>query len=178
MHCAIAMKLLATALVLIPAIARADGLTVEAGVGIGEQLGVASPTAAVGVGGWIAPRVALTARVAALTLAPQETADPTGVVKIDDFRRTFAFAGPSLQYWFDDHFWFGAGFGYATMITTGRGLQGAGADLRLGCAMGAFDLSLEVMPSYFPSGGGVMPITGPTATMTTGVAMLAGYQFR
>jgi hypothetical protein len=172
------MKALVLLLASVPALAHADSLTVEAGVGLGEQLGVTSPTAAIGVGEWIAPRVALTARVAALTLSPQPM-DQTGVVRIDSFRRTFAFAGPSLQYWFDDHFWFGAGLGFSTMIAAGQDLRGAGADMRIGYAIGAFDLSLEVMPSYFPSGGGFDPVTAmPTAAMTTGVAMLAGYQFR
>ena len=173
------MKALAFVLLIVPAAAHADSLTVEAGVGVGEQLGITSPTVAAGIGGWIAPQVALTARVAALSLAPQDTPNPTGVLRIDDYRRTFVFAGPSLQYWFDDHFWFGAGLGFSAMVVSGEDLHGAGADLRLGCAIGAFDLSLEVMPSYFPSGGGFDPRTAmPTASMTTGVAMLAGYQFR
>lgn len=172
------MRSIALLVALVPAAAHADSFTVEAGVGVGEQLGITSPGAAVGVGGWITPRTALTVRAAALTLSPQPPA-PSGVATIDAYRRTFAFFGPSLQYWFDDHIWLGAGVGVAAMFSDAGDLRGWGADLRAGYALGAFDVSLEVSPSYFPTGGGFNPVTAMSvSSTTTGVALLAGYQFR
>jgi hypothetical protein len=166
-------------LALIPAVAHADSLTVEADVGVGEQLGVAAPAVGLGIGGWIAPHVALTARAAAITLAPQSDQAPFGQVLIQNYRRTFAFTGPSVQYWFDDHLWVGAGLGLATYNVIGIDSHGVAADLRAGYAFGAFAVSLEVIPSYLPENGGLDPATGmTTALTTTGFAMLAGYQFR
>lgn len=171
------MKLLALVVVLVPFAAHADPVTFEAGIGVGEQLGIAAPSMSAGLGGWIAPHTALTLRASLLSLGPQQT-DPAKPVEIDAYRRTFAFVGPSVQYWLDDHVWFGAGIGYATMLTSGRDLQGYGADLRAGYAFGAFDLALEVTPSYFPSGGGIDATGMEVGSTTTGVAMLAGYQLR
>lgn len=171
------MKLLALVVVLVPVAAHADPVTFEASVGVGEQLGISAPTMAVGFGGWIAPHAALTLRASLLSLGPQQS-DPAKPVEIDDFRRTFAFVGPSLQYWLDDHLWLGAGLGYATMLTSGQNLEGYGAELRAGCAFGAFDLALEVTPSHFPSGGGIDATGMEVGSTTTGVALLAGYQFR
>jgi len=171
------MKLLALVAVLVPVVAHADPVTFEASLGVGEQLGISAPTVAVGFGGWIAPHTALTLRAAALSLGPQPT-DPAKPVEIDAYRRTFAFIGPSVQYWLDDHLWLGAGIGYATMMTSGRDLEGYGAELRAGYAFGAFDLALEVTPSHFPSGGGIDATGMELGTTTTGVALLAGYQLR
>jgi hypothetical protein len=173
------MRSIVLGLALIPAVAHADKLTVEAGVGVGQELGITAPSAALGIGAWISPRLALTARVAAVTLAPQHDVSPLGALLVQDFRRTFVFAGPSLQYWLADHFWLGGGLGFADMVVEGRDLHGVGADLRAGYTVGAFDISLEIMPSRFPTGGGFDPITAMSKpSTTTGVALLAGYQFR
>lgn len=166
---------------MVPATALAEPrVTVEADVGVGEALGIASPSVGAGAGGWIARRAALILRATALTLSPRSP-DPSGIATIDRYRRTFMFFGPSLQYWINDRVWLGAGVGVSAMLAAGDVMRGWGADLRAGYAIGAFDISLEITPSYFPTGGGVYnggTYLMPLSTTTTGIALLAGYQLR
>jgi hypothetical protein len=166
---------------MIPATALAEPrVTVEADVGVGEALGIASPFVGAGAGGWIARRAALTLRATMLTLSPRSP-DPSGIATLDRYRRTFMFVGPSLQYWLDDRVWLGAGVGVSAMLAAGDVMRGWGADLRAGYAIGAFDVSLEITPGYFPTGGGVYnggTYVMPLSTTTTGIALLVGYQLR
>lgn len=127
-----------------------------------------------GVGGWINPHLAVTARIAG------------GQVKFDQLGTTGGtpvnlFFGPSAQYWFDDHIWAGGGLGFATFRQVGDGSSnndgsnGFGLDLRGGYSFGqptsnhAFNVSLEVNPCFYSENG----VSGSV----TSFAILAGYQY-
>jgi hypothetical protein len=131
--------------------------------------------AALGVGGWINPRLAVTGR---LTTVPvdlgQSGATGTGFI---------GFLGPSAQYWINEHFWLGGGAGLATFRLLGAectggmptcGVNGIGLDARAGYAFGTgkhnLHVSLEAMP-------GVFSVNDLVQVRVTGLALFAGYQF-
>jgi hypothetical protein len=180
------MKLL-IALALIPATARADGVTFEANLGAGTEHYSASTFSTTSdpwfgfgasVGTWLTPRLAVMARAAGIGVHaahPSEAgmANPEGDV----------FVGPSVQWWLGDHVWLGAGAGMSEHLDgTYDDTRGWGLDLRAGYAFHALELSLEVTPSYDGSGGGIgLGTDGSVTTIpayNTGVMILAGYQRR
>jgi hypothetical protein len=150
------------------------GLTVEANLGVGwltvspnqgesaTELGLGGLN--VGVGGWIAPRVALSLRVAGVTYLAS------------DGRITGSFVGAALQFWPTENFWLGTGLGvgFASLeLDDGPDVYsetGMGYDLRLGYTPLMFgehslNFSLEVNPTFLDGGA------------LTGTALLVGYQF-
>ncbi len=115
---------------------------------------------AVGVGGWLGPRVALTARI-------------EGNAFRDD--RLTSFVGPDLQYWLpplsgpltgEPTLWLGGGLGAAFARPFAAGL---GIDARAGIAIGALQLSIEGTEGIFHGAEG--------NTVTLSAALLVGYQF-
>jgi len=141
-----------------------QGFTFEANIGVGfmwatveddeSDKKVALGGIDVGLGGWINERMAITARIAGVTYTESE-----GDI---DLRWTTGFAGPSLQYWLDDHVWLGggAGFGVVALSIDGPGGDdsdsevGFGLDLRAGytfssmATQNTWNLSLELTPSF------------------------------
>ena len=139
-----------------PPVAPHEGLTLEAGTGLGwihlvdRYNSVTSPGGvaglSIGVGGWLNEHVALTAR-----LAGSSVPSSNGLV-------VAAYFGPALQFWITDRTWFGAGVGLASFGIDGESAQddyslgGYGADFRLGHAFYAngkhmINASLEITPS-------------------------------
>jgi hypothetical protein len=130
------------------------------------------PGYALGIGGWVTPRLAVTLRYEALMIQR-------------DSEFFYAVLGPHAQYWLTPHLWVGGGVGLA-MWFSGAGLiqfgpvecdgacdmTGPGLDLRGGYSFGStrhrFNLSLEASPSWLSGGQANGTITG--------VALFAGYQ--
>jgi hypothetical protein len=152
-----------------------NGLTFEANLGFGwvhlstdsdsdtSDLGVAGLS--LGVGGWVSPQLAITARVAGVTLSE------------NDARLTNGFLGPSAQYWLQDRFWLGAGAGLAFLSVSdnynGDSIRGFGLDLRAGVTFtsgseNTFNASLEINPGFYSE-------NGSSATFTS-IGFLVGYQ--
>lgn len=170
------------------------GATFEANLGLGfvnatgggmsSKIGPAYQVHA-GLGGWIRPGLALTVRAAVSTIS----ADPydDALVMASDFRRTFVFLGPSLQYWIDDHLWLGGGVGMAKYVmgSDADGITGLGLDLRGGYSFAnrgtsTLNVSLEVTPGFYRHGGGITNNGGTViehGSTGTGVALLVGYQY-
>jgi hypothetical protein len=159
-----------------------EGLTLEAGIGVGfihvsddsrsmfSTGGVAGLS--LGIGGWLDERVALTAR-----LAGSSVPKSGGVL-------VAGFLGPSLQFWVSESTWLGAGFGIAVygFDATGTGndysLRGYGGDLRLGhtfYANGSHTLngSFELTPSHVSEN-----VYGSDIAFTvTSIGFLFGWQY-
>jgi hypothetical protein len=153
-----------------------NGMTFEANLGLGwirasanddsdtSDLGLGGLS--LGLGGWVSPKVAITARIAGVTYSD------------DGGRVTDAFFGPSLQYWVDDHFWFGGGVGLGVLAVSVDNVgddstTGIGFDLRAGYTFTAgsentFNASFELNPGHFSE-------NGSSATFT-GIGILLGYQ--
>lgn len=152
-----------------------NGMTGELNIGIGwirvsdendsdtSDAGLAGLS--LGLGGWLSPKLALTARIAGVTYSE------------DGDSLTDAFFGPSLQYWVDDHFWLGGGVGLGVIrLDTSVGddsVSGFSFDLRVGYTfnMGTentFNASFELNPGFFSD-------NGADATFT-GIGFLVGYQ--
>jgi hypothetical protein len=151
------------------------GLTVEANLGVGwltasNHQGQSADSddgfggLNVGVGGWIAPRVALSLRLASVTYLES------------DGRLTGGFVGGALQFWPTENFWLGTGLGvgFASLEIDDEPdvdpEAGMGFDLRLGYTPLIFgehslNVSLEVNPTFFDG------------FTLTGTALLVGYQF-
>jgi hypothetical protein len=144
----------------VPARVR-HGLTFEANLGLGlvwarsdgensdSETGLGGLN--LGLGGWLTDRLALTGRIAGATFFPA-----------DDFQATLVFAGPSLQYWTNDHFWIGGGLGLAVYAVSfdangeseSDSVNGFGMDFRAGYTFSTasnhtFNLSLELTPGFF-----------------------------
>ncbi len=126
-----------------------------------------------GVGGWLSPRLALTARIAGVQISKND-------FPVNDGTLVAAFFGPSLQYWADDHLWFGGGAGFATFRLVGGnsgsgdfGTNGFGLDLRGGYTFGTtkntFNVSVEATPGFYSKNG--------SSGTLTGFALLVGYQY-
>jgi hypothetical protein len=161
-----------------------SGMTFEANLGLGwirvSPDGEDSDTSDVGlgglclgVGGWVSPKLAITARLAGATVFD--------TIMGADFRYTNAFFGGSAQYWVDDHFWFGGGAGlgvYALHVdyngeSDGDSINGFALDMRAGYTFSAttestWNVSFELNPAFYSD-------NGQDATVTS-IAILGGYQ--
>ena len=120
----------------------------------------------VGVGGWVSEKVAISGRLAGVTISE------------DDSQFSAIFVGPSAQYWVDEHFWLGGGLGFGIAATdnsgTSDGLVGLGLDIRVGYTFSqntqhTFNASLEINPSFLSEDG--------VSATATGIGMLFGYQY-
>lgn len=161
-----------------------NGLTFEANIGFG-LLHFASDNdsdsegalggIALGVGGWINEKMALTARLAPVTYF--DSAE--GV----DFYLSAIFFGPSLQYWIDDHIWLGGGAGLAIARvafsgggeTASDSRTGFGLDFRAGYTFSTgttstWNVSAEITPGFYSDND------EGSAGRFTGLALLFGYQ--
>jgi hypothetical protein len=153
------------------------GLTFEANLGVGWLMvsdGDQSDTSDVGmgglclgIGGWMNERLAITARLAGVTL------------QRDSVSLSHIFLGPSAQFWLSEQFWVGGGIGLS--IASARAssgyqsdsISGLGLDLRAGVTLNpgskhTFNASLELNPGFYNERG--------QSVMVTGVAILLGYQ--
>jgi hypothetical protein len=165
------------------------GMTFEANVGVGYirfaangadtvDSDAALAGADLGIGGWVNPKLAITFRIAGVQFKSSPATDNL------DGSIVNVFAGPSAQYWVDDHLWFGGGIGFATFRQVGgnsntnsndNSTNGYGFDLRAGYSFGqpnsnhTFNVSLEINPCFYSESG--------TDFTATNVAILAGYQF-
>jgi hypothetical protein len=157
-----------------------NGLTVEASLGLGYLNQRANGTSAsdfafglnVGVGGFVAPNMAISLRLASSTYSYDyidgSSAEFTSMV-----------IGPHIQYWATPQLWLGAGAGVALANAffgdgDGNGTvssnNGLGLDLRAGVTFGqrwrrSYNLSLEITPAFYGD------------TTITGVQFEFGYQF-
>jgi len=174
-----------------PALANADGVLLEAhlGAGVEHYSGSASPDPWLGLGAsvgiWLNPTTALTLRVAGVGIRPTPP-DPSGLAMARP--KGDVFVGPGVKAWLGDHVWVGGGVGIAQHLDwTYDGSQGWALDLRAGYtfavrAASSLDISIEMTPSYYPTGGGVglgadgMIYSNPA--YNTGIMLLAGYQHR
>jgi hypothetical protein len=156
-----------------------ESMTFELNLGIGwtrtspenvdafnSDLGVGGLS--IGVGGWVSPKLAVTGRLAGVTVGGQDEAQTSAI-----------FLGPSVQYWVDNHFWFGGGAGLGldagkdTSGTSKKSVAGIGLDFRVGYTFNegspnTFNASLEVNPGFFSENGSSATITG--------IGILLGYQ--
>lgn len=166
-----------------PAVAPHEGLTLEAGTGIGwihvsdENNQVTSPGGvaglSIGVGGWLDENVALTARIAGSSVPSSE-----GLV-------IAAFLGPSVQLWFSDRTWLGVGLGLATFALDANdpeddvSLGGYAGDLRLGHTLYAngshtLNASVEITPGRVTQ---ERSYGGDYTLNVTSVGLLVGWQY-
>jgi hypothetical protein len=162
-----------------------NGLTFEANIGLGmlmystesdsESEGAVGGIA-LGLGGWINEKMAITARFAPVTY--HESND------FIDFYLSAIFLGPSIQYWIDDHIWVGGGAGIAIAYAQVSGdgeladdsRTGVGLDLRAGYTFSSpqtastWNVSAEITPGFYSE-------TDQGASgRFTGFALLFGYQ--
>ncbi len=160
------------------------GVTFEANLGLGwvnvGEAGMSSntdgaPAAAIGVGEWLSPHLALTFRISGVEFRSSGSSAVS------------AFIGPSLQYWIDPHFWIGGGAGLATVPMLGCshnddasdacGQAGLGLDLRAGYSFGdtanTFSVSAELTPAFYTN---ETPY-GSLSITAAGVVLLFGYQY-
>jgi hypothetical protein len=160
-----------------------EGLTLEAGTGIGwialadDSNTVTSPGGvaglSIGIGGWLGEKVALTARLAGSSVPSSQ-----GLV-------VAAFLGPSLQIWISEHTWFGAGIGLATLGIDAerpeneRSLGGVAGDVRLGhtfyeTGKHTLNASIEVTPGSVSEN---RPYGPDLAVGVMSVGILFGWQY-
>jgi hypothetical protein len=153
-----------------------NGLTVETNLGIGwitgrDDNGQSDTTdvgfggLTLGIGGWVGPQMAITARIAGVTVSK------------DSVTFSHIFFGPSLQYWIDDHIWLGGGVGLSIARVAFDGASdstnGFGLDLRAGYTFttgseNTFNVSVELNPGHYSENG--------ASTTLTGIAFMVGYQ--
>jgi hypothetical protein len=154
-----------------------QGMTVELNLGLGwirvsadgdsatSDLGLGGLN--LGLGGWVSPKMAITARIAGVTLSENGNSLTNGVLV------------GSLQYWVDDHFWFGGGAGLGVLALQegndddGESVGGLGLDLRVGYTFSTgtentWNASFELTPTFLEE-------NGDSATFT-GIGILLGYQ--
>ncbi len=154
-------------------------MTFEANIGLGwirmsddnqsETTDLGLGGLSLGLGGWVSPKLAITARIAGVTYSEDGTS-------LSD-----VFFGPAAQYWVDDHFWLGGGAGLGILAVSGDGVNpnadnsvtGFGLDFRAGYTFTAgsentFNASFEINPGFFEN-------NGYSATFT-GIGILLGYQ--
>jgi len=102
-----------------------------------------------GIGGWVAPRTALTLRLAATSFT-----EPVGAV---DVRFIAGLLGLSLQHMITNEVWLGGGIGVGVLTTDQDNIEserGLAFDLRAGFNLyqsrqNAFHLAVEVTPGFF-----------------------------
>jgi len=160
------------------------GVTFEANLGVGFahftddngsfNTDTALAGANLGVGGWLSPHLAITGRIAGVNISKNN-------FNVVDGNLVAIFVGPSLQYWTDEHLWFGGGVGLASFRLVGGssinnqdpGTDGFGFDLRAGYSFGTtkntFNVSVELTPGFYSENG--------SSGTATGLALLAGYQY-
>ncbi|MDB4959915.1 MAG: hypothetical protein JWO36_7484 [Myxococcales bacterium] len=165
-----------------------QGMTFEANLGVGyarasangmsDSSDAALAGADFGLGGWMSPNLAITARIAGVQVK-SGTGPQNGTL-------VNAFFGPSAQYWFDPHIWVGGGAGLSTYRQVGGnctsadncGVNGFGLDFRAGYSMGdtqhVFNVSVEVNPGFYSIDTGAGTSVGISVTS---IALLAGYQY-
>lgn len=169
-----------------PEYALHRGVTAEASVGVGyARFGAssagdsvtvdtnASLVFAVGIGGWLMPRLSLTGRFSTIFIHDHDDLPSGGSL-------LHAYIGPDLAYWITPHVWLGGGLGLATLhalqvpdCQTNCATNGVGIDIRGGYAFGSsenqLDLSFELAPSFFNQ-------NGASDTVTT-LSLQIGYRF-
>lgn len=151
-----------------------NGITFEANLGFGflqaESDGSSSDTESslgglnLGIGAFISPRMAISARVAGVT----HTEDGASI--------TEAFFGPSVQYWVSPNLWVGGGLGLGVARVE---VDGFGSDSETGLALDgrvgytfnpqakhSFNVSAELTPAFIED------------VTFTGFALLIGYQYQ
>jgi hypothetical protein len=166
------------------------GVVFEANLGIGfahasSDGGSADSDAALagadlGIGGWLSPQLALTARIAGVDVKNGDVPSNGTLVH--------AFFGPSVQYWINPQMWVGGGAGLSIYRLVGSdcassgtgggvdpcGISGFGLDLRAGYSFptttkNQFNVSFEANPGFYSENGASATITG--------LALLVGYQY-
>ncbi|MGE0871380.1 MAG: hypothetical protein AB7P03_22655 [Kofleriaceae bacterium] len=157
---------------------RRDGMTFELNLGLGfltnseaddeSDTGIAGLD--LGIGGWMNSNMAITGRIAAVTISDEP------------LRLSHIFIGPTVQYWTNKNFWVGGGAGLSVLWLSidddfsdsdGDSINGFGLDLRAGYSFdtgseNTFNISLELTPGFYSENG--------FDTTITGVAFLLGYQ--
>ncbi len=148
-----------------------QGMTFEANLGIGwihgsdgsdsETTEISLGGLDLGVGGWLNPTTALTARIAGVTSS------------FDGVRVTSGALLAAGQFWIDDHLWVGGGLGIGVLSVTDRFASdsetGVGLEARAGYTFASgsentFNASIEVIPTFLDS------------MRATSIAFLFGYQ--
>jgi len=142
-----------------------------------------------GIGGWVSPQLAISARVASVTYTISQ--DLGGGNQFSE-SLVGAFIGPSVQYWIDPHLWIGGGAGiaYAAVLShddingvtvneanqTGFGLDlRAGYSFSSGATPNSWNVSVELTPGFFSGKDDGM---GNTSTVQlNGFSILFGYQY-
>jgi hypothetical protein len=153
-----------------------NGMTFEANIGFGwmrlsndgysDTSDLSLGGLNLGVGGWVNPHLAIGGRIA-------------GVTRSDDgVRGTNAVLVGGVQYWVDDHFWFGGGIGLGVFAVSGDNINGdsvsgVGLDARVGYSFATtsentFNVSFELTPTFVSENDDSASITG--------IALLLGYQ--
>lgn len=153
-----------------------NGMTFEANIGFGwihaandndsdtSDLGLGGLD--IGVGGWINPHLAAGARIAGVTYSDNGARLTSGVLV------------GALQYWVDDHIWFGGGLGLGVLALSGDNIDGdsvtgLGMDLRAGYTFSTtsentFNVSVELTPTFLSENN--------VSARYTSIAFLLGYQ--
>jgi len=194
------MRLLPLLVVLVPAAALAqpgyygtqpssaalrNGLTFEANLGLGviwasaegesSDSELALGGLSLGLGGWVSPQLAITARIAGVTYS-EDCGDETCML-------TSAFFGPVAQYWLNEQAWIGGGAGLAVLrgSTTGSGdsetENGFGLNLRAGYTFSrgtesTWNVSVEYTPGFYT----LDYVFGEYDLTVHGFGILFGYQ--
>ncbi len=186
-----------------PPMAFHNGLTFEANLGFGamwsrversssggtsvdESDSYASLGANLGIGGFIAPNLAITARMATVNYT-QDVNDGAGGTDT----LSAIFFGPSVQYWINPNLWIGGGIGYAIAHRsyqndfgeTGDSTNdptGLALDLRVGYtfwkqARNSLNVSFEYTPGFY--GEDDYGALGRVSYQLNGMAVLFGYQY-
>ena len=200
-------KLLILLVILVPSIASAqyrggggeynpwsghNGLTFEGNIGLGAEIFRTSANgvdysdnqAAIGldggVGGFLTPQLALTARLASVSFSEDQHDGQGGSVTYSSL-----FIGPSLQYWATPQFWLGGGVGYAIAhqsYSNDNGVTGDSRndptgfalDLRAGFTFwkqfrNSMNVSVEYTPGFYKDSG--------VNYQLNGFQVAFGYQF-
>jgi hypothetical protein len=176
-----------------------QGITFEANIGLGfmwERVSFSDGTAAtsqtltslgglnLGVGGWVAPNLAISARAAGVTYSQSQDDGLGGTLSTS---LTGAFIGPCVQYWLDPHLWIGGGAGLAVAYVlsssdssgatvSSNNQTGFGLDLRAGYSFSSgytpnsWNVSVEFTPGFFSADQN-------TTVQLNGFAILFGYQY-
>jgi hypothetical protein len=148
------------------------GATVELNIGLGvlhasadggnsdTETGLAGIN--LGIGGWAAPNLAISGRIAGVVIFPEGGQIVAG------------FVGPSLQYWIDNNLWIGGGAGLSiTQLKADSGETASenafGLNLRAGYTftsntLSTFNISVEATPGFYEGG------------TITGIGFLVGWQ--
>ncbi|MBL0220626.1 MAG: outer membrane beta-barrel protein [Myxococcales bacterium] len=152
------------------------GFTFEANLGLGwihyssdagsdtSDIGLAG--ADLGAGAFVSPRLAITGRIAGVSLTEKGVRLTSGVLVV------------AAQVWIDDHFWLGGGAGVGVLALSGDipkndSVTGLGLDFRAGYTFttgneNTINLSLELTPTFLEDQG--------SKAKYTSIGILFGYQ--